>query len=460
MHANNKSYDGVRNIARAIGDYLIQYEGRAAGTRDTNHILSSYSECLNGACNGTDSIGSGATNGMMFRTATPITVTANRFYGFSAIMASVQCATSVLPKPRFRWIDGTNTAADVGGVLDVCGNSALYSYANLQTGSQFPNPIKINVKKIGPAQAIRNSTNRLTLIIYNDEGRTNGNDGGFDNIVVTDLTPSVSKKFGSASLSAGATTSLVFTITNTPEKYAKPSWSFTDTLPGGMSLANATVVSDCTGVTSNAAANVTALAISGSLDNGEDSCTVTVTVKISASATGTLQNCGSNFTASAFILPPAATSCATISALPQLAVSKTSEPYWDPANLRSNPKMIPGGYVNYTISVANPGHTISPNSVSVMDSLPSQINLCVMATGQCSAPVSWSGGTSGLTYTYTSLGSTSDDVEFSKDNISWDYTPVPQGDGTDPLVRYIRVLPKGTMATTGAFSFILRALIK
>ena len=458
--ANNKSYDGVRNIARAIGDYLIQYEGRAAGTRDTNHILSSYSECLNGACNATDGIGSGATNGVMFRTATPLNVTANRFYGVSAIMASVQCATSVLPKPRFRWINGNNVAADVGGVLDVCGNSTLYSYTNLQTGSQFPNPININVKKIGPAQAIRNTTNKLTLILYNDEGRTNGNDGGFDNIVVTDITPSVSKSFASTSLSTGATTSLSFTIRNTPEKYAKPNWSFTDTLPSGMSLANATVVSDCTGVTTNAANNVTALTVSGSLDNGEESCTVTVTVKIAPNATGTLNNCGSNFTASAFILPPAATSCASVRVLPQLAVSKTSDPYWDPVNLTTNPKFIPGAYVNYTISVSNPGHNVSPGSVMVMDSLPSQVSLCVVATAQCSAPVVWNGGTSALTYTYTSLSSTSDDVAFSKDSVDWYYTPVALANGTDPLVRYIRVNPKGTMATTGAFSFILRALVK
>ena len=60
---------------------------------------------------------------------------------------------------------------------------------------------------------------------------------------------------------------------------------------------------------------------------------------------------------------------------------------------------------------------------------------------------------SGLTYTYTSLASTTDDVDFSNDGgTTWTYVPVPNGSGVDPAVTHIRIRPKGTMAANSAFT--------
>ena len=66
-----------------------------------------------------------------------------------------------------------------------------------------------------------------------------------------------------------------------------------------------------------------------------------------------------------------------------------------------------------------------------------------------SGPVAFSNGslTSGLTYTFTSLASTTDDVAFSNDNgTTWTYTPVPNANGVDPNVTNLRINPKGTFA--------------
>ncbi|WP_337828001.1 prealbumin-like fold domain-containing protein [Pseudonocardia sp. TMWB2A] len=143
-----------------------------------------------------------------------------------------------------------------------------------------------------------------------------------------------------------------------------------------------------------------------------------------------------------------------------LTVTKTSAPVWDPANLTTNPKMIPGSYVDYTIDVKSPATTADSNSVIVTDALPSQINLCVAAVGQCTLPVRWTVGTSGLTYTYTSLAGTTDDVSFSTDGTNWNYVPVAGADGTDPAIRHVRVNPKGAMNPNSQFSILLRTLIK
>ena len=37
----------------------------------------------------------------------------------------------------------------------------------------------------------------------------------------------------------------------------------------------------------------------------------------------------------------------------ELTVTKTSAALWDPVNTNSNPKSIPGGYVTYTVTIAN-----------------------------------------------------------------------------------------------------------
>ncbi|WP_337828000.1 GEVED domain-containing protein [Pseudonocardia sp. TMWB2A] len=143
-----------------------------------------------------------------------------------------------------------------------------------------------------------------------------------------------------------------------------------------------------------------------------------------------------------------------------LTVTKTSAPVWDPANLTTNPKMIPGAYIDYTIDVKSPATTADSNSVIVTDALPSQINLCVAAVGQCTLPVRWTVGTSGLTCTYTSLASTTDDVSFSTDGTNWNYVPVAGAEGTDPAIRHVRVNPKGAMNPNSQFSILLRTLIK
>jgi hypothetical protein len=66
-----------------------------------------------------------------------------------------------------------------------------------------------------------------------------------------------------------------------------------------------------------------------------------------------------------------------------------------------------------------------------------------------SGPVAFSNGslTSSLTYTYTSLASTTDDLAFSNNGgATWTYTPVPNANGVDPNVTNIRINPKGTFA--------------
>jgi uncharacterized repeat protein (TIGR01451 family) len=158
------------------------------------------------------------------------------------------------------------------------------------------------------------------------------------------------------------------------------------------------------------------------------------------------------------VLPnPANFDLASLVFKPTLTVTKTSAPYSDPFNNTTNPKLIPGGVTEYTISATSPSSYSSTNVV-VTDATPANMELVVNTAG---GPVAFTAGGTTLTYNFNTLGSTTDNVDFSSNNgLSWTYTPVAGANGTDPLVTNIRVRPQGTMAAGTTFSARVRYRVK
>ena len=99
----------------------------------------------------------------------------------------------------------------------------------------------------------------------------------------------------------------------------------------------------------------------------------------------------------------------------------------------------------------------------ISDPIPANTSLRVVDIGGAgSGPVAFANGatSSGLTYTFTSLASATDDIEFSNDDgTTWTYTPVAAGNGCDTTVTNLRVNPKGTFVADSGTpdpSFTLR----
>jgi hypothetical protein len=146
---------------------------------------------------------------------------------------------------------------------------------------------------------------------------------------------------------------------------------------------------------------------------------------------------------------------------PSLTVSKISSTISDMVSL-SNPKSLPGSITEYTISATSPSsYTVTNNSLLITDTTPANMALVVSNIGGAgSGPASFSAGTTNLTYTFTSLGSTTDDIEFSNNGgTNWTYVPVADANGTDSNVTTVRLRPKGSMAASSTFSFNLRYLM-
>ncbi len=155
---------------------------------------------------------------------------------------------------------------------------------------------------------------------------------------------------------------------------------------------------------------------------------------------------------------------------PSIQITKSVMTLEDPFSGTTDPKAIPGAIALYTIQLTN----ISPvaadaDSVTINDPIPANLSLRVVDyDGGNPGPIAFVDGlpSSGLSYTFTSLGNSTDDVEFSNDGGSiWTYTPAASGDGTDPAVTDIRINLKGIFAgSTGSgdpsFQLLFKAVIQ
>jgi len=131
---------------------------------------------------------------------------------------------------------------------------------------------------------------------------------------------------------------------------------------------------------------------------------------------------------------------------PSLTILKTSSVLSDPVNNTTNPKRIPLAVVRYDVTVTNSGPgTVDAGTLVITDPIPTDASMYV-STASGNPVVFVNGATaSGLTYTYATQ------VSYSSTGASgpWTYTPVPDVNGFDPLVRAVRISPAGVMAAAG-----------
>jgi len=135
--------------------------------------------------------------------------------------------------------------------------------------------------------------------------------------------------------------------------------------------------------------------------------------------------------------------------LPSIALTKSITVTTDPINGTTNPKAIPGAELTYEIKVINSGRGKSDDgSLILQDEIPLNSDLYVgniICSGTDLGPVCFKEGStpdeSGLSFVYVSLTDASDDLFFSTDGSDFTYEPVDSGDGYDPAIRYIRMIP-------------------
>jgi fimbrial isopeptide formation D2 family protein len=281
----------------------------------------------------------------------------------------------------------------------------------------------------------------------------------------------ITKTVSQSSAVSGASTTVKYTVTVTnPSTNASRISSFVDTLPTGASFSAIDATSDVTAANSSSTPSAGAtgtITFSGRQDQSyliaAGGSVKLVYSVVMPSAAGTYVNSAKAQFGSA--------STSTVSASfsvvdPQpLTMTKVSAAMVDPVNGAVNPKMIPGGRAAYTVTITNPNaFTTTSDTIVVSDKTPTNLKLYVgNISGSSGGPVKFQNGatSSGLTYTFTSLASTTDDVDFSNDNgATWTYVPTAGADGADSTVTHVRIRPKGAMAAGSTFSLVFGYVIK
>ncbi len=282
-----------------------------------------------------------------------------------------------------------------------------------------------------------------------------------------ECSPVITKDFDVATVGLNQTSRLTLTITNPNPTLALSAIAVTDSYPSGIRNAAApATATTCTGATVTAAANGASLAVSGASLAAGASCTVSATV--AGTQAGDQVNTIPAGDLDGVMGPTAVTSVATTQATlvvtPPLVASKSSTTASDPINNTTNPKAIPGSFVDFTIAVSNPsGRATDADTVFVSDAIPSGTQLFVGDLGAGgTGPVAFQQGspTSTLTYSFSTLASTTDDLEFSNnDGASYVYAPTANPMGVDPAVTHVRISPTGTHAAGGQFSVRFRVRV-
>jgi uncharacterized repeat protein (TIGR01451 family) len=291
---------------------------------------------------------------------------------------------------------------------------------------------------------------------------TPANNSATDNTTINQ-NPGIAKAFAPATISAGGISTLTFTLSNT-NAAALSGISFTDTYPSGVVNATPlTVGGSCAGVTHTATAGGTTFNVTGGTIPGGAPGTCTITVQVTSSASGTYNNTASGVLTTQTSVAGAPSNTATLTVAAAVTLVKSSAVFSDPINGTANPKRIPGALVTYTVVMNNTGAAaIDAGTVFIIDAVPANTDLFVNDLGGAgSGPVVFNVLTSGLTYTFTSLASATDDVSFSNNGgTTYVYTPTPNANGVDPAVTHIRINPKGAFNAASSCQLQFRVRVE
>lgn len=163
--------------------------------------------------------------------------------------------------------------------------------------------------------------------------------------------------------------------------------------------------------------------------------------------------------------------CAAPAMADPLTITKTATVISDPLGVTLTPRSLPGAVVDYKVVYRNPGaNWLTPvKNIVTDDVLPANVALKVsdlVTAGK--GPLEFLDGSllglglggSGLTYTFTTLASTTDSIDFYN-GTNWGYVPQPDADGYDANVRAIRISTGTTTFAAGtAFQFRYRVKIR
>lgn len=134
---------------------------------------------------------------------------------------------------------------------------------------------------------------------------------------------------------------------------------------------------------------------------------------------------------------------------PQIRITLTNRVISDGVS-STNPKALPGAVVEYQAHVANYGQLFASENIAVTTDVPRNLSLFVKDNGSNDiVPFVFVDGSppSSLICVFAALADQADCIEFSNDGgASFNYQPVPDGEGVDSNITHVRFRLTGAMA--------------
>lgn len=345
-------------------------------------------------------------------------------------------------------------------------------------------PLATNVS---PGQA---GTTFASSAYGSNYGATDGTEGITDTSYPSDsipgsaysgaeCSPIVTKSFSPNSIPSGGSSRLTVTVQNPNPTLSLTGISANDPYPSGLlNTASPAGATSCAGATVTAAANANSSSIANGSLPSSSSCTFSANVTSTTGGTYANTIPAGNVTGT---IGGAATSAASsandsLTVTPGLRIAKSVTTAYDPFNGFTNPKSIPGSYVQYSLTVTNPSNiTVNADTVVLSDAIPANTTLVVQPVysqfGFPGARGSFqyidgqredgsTGNASGLTFTYENPGSSSDSSSFSSNQgSSYTYTP-SLANPSDSSITNVRFQMFGTMAPNSSFTVNFLVLIQ
>lgn len=325
-----------------------------------------------------------------------------------------------------------------------------------------------------PCQASASGSNKLGIPFVvswetNDKGsctgptdvkpsapsKCNAPGGNFGDVDVVAL-PQITKTNAISSVSPGDTTTYTITVSNTT---GQPIASSVFRDPAVANLSVSSVSCSAQGGAQCPAGLTVANMQSPGLTLPNLPADASLVFTVNATVTGNPPE-GSNLVNSASVTVAGVANAALDSdqvVYPHLVNQKQVTVISDPVRGTTHPLAIPGGVMEYTITLTNTGQgRVDANTLFVNDAIPANTALSVTALAgtPANSPVTFADGP-----TPSNLTVAAADIQFSNDNgATWGYTPVSSG-GYDPAVTNVRVNPKGRMAAASSFAVKFRVRV-
>lgn len=274
------AFDAVRRLAHALGTH-------GGTTATTNRALTAYTD------NGASFVNPGA-DLVQFETEDRVSISSRRFVISGVDVAAINCSNpgTVQGKLAFYLLDGSDTRKINQTAINICTNSGASTLTppSLQSnGALAANSGSIKVGTVLSDRALLSNSSSVGLRMVNEEGGGQGNDNAIDNIQMVDASPKLDKSFDPTTVEVGGLSRMTFTVTNTTDLLAKNGWSFTDTLPTDLMVADdPNVETDCPSGSVMGQPGSSTVSYAGNLSADMVSCTLSIDV--TSDVAGTYSN--------------------------------------------------------------------------------------------------------------------------------------------------------------------------